>query len=167
MSAKSRRLVRALGVIVLLGAIDSLTKRLAERLLAGQEDVLLIPGVLQLHYLENTGAAFGMLQGMYGVFLVLTALVCCGIVYLFLRIPEDKKYRPLLAVLTVLLSGALGNAVDRIRLHYVVDFIYVSLIDFPVFNVADIYVTVSVAALVVLLVFVYKDEDLDAVLGGH
>ena len=56
-------------------------------------------------------------------------------------------------------AGGIGNLIDRVRLNYVVDFIYFSLIDFPVFNVADIYVTVSMFLLLILVLFYYKDED--------
>ena len=62
--------------------------------------------------------------------------------------------RPLIA------AGAIGNMIDRIRLNYVVDFIYFVLINFPIFNVADMYVTISTAVLVIMLLFVYKENDL-------
>ena len=57
--------------------------------------------------------------------------------------------------------GAIGNMIDRIRLNYVIDFLYFELIDFPIFNVADIYVSVATFVLVILLLFYYKDEELD------
>lgn len=59
------------------------------------------------------------------------------------------------------MAGAAGNLIDRIRFGYVVDFFYFRLIDFPVFNVADIYVTVSFAVLLLLVFFQYKEEDLE------
>lgn len=165
MKSRMRFLAVALIGIVLLCAVDAFTKQLAVRLLQGQDDVALIPGVLQLHYLENTGAAFGILRGQLWIFYLLTAVVCFGIVFVLLRLPLERKFAPLAVVLAFLLAGAFGNFVDRIRLHYVVDFIYFSLIDFPVFNVADIYVTCSVFALVLLLLFYYDDGDLERVLG--
>ena len=64
-------------------------------------------------------------------------------------------------MLSLIAAGAIGNMIDRIRFDYVVDFIYFVLINFPIFNVADIYVTVSTVALVVLLLFVYKENDLN------
>ena len=63
-------------------------------------------------------------------------------------------------LLSLIAAGAIGNMIDRIRFDYVVDFIYFVLINFPIFNVADIYVTVSTVILVILLLFVYKEEDL-------
>lgn len=64
-------------------------------------------------------------------------------------------------LLSLIAAGAIGNMIDRIRLDYVVDFIYIVLINFPIFNVADIYVSVATAILVILLLFVYKEQDLN------
>ena len=75
-------------------------------------------------------------------------------------LPPDRKYRPLRIVGIMLSAGALGNMIDRIWHHYVIDFLYFSLIRFPVFNVADIYVCVSCGALLILVLFFYKEEDL-------
>lgn len=71
------------------------------------------------------------------------------------------EYRLLHVLLSLIAAGAIGNMIDRIRLDYVVDFIYFVLINFPIFNVADIYVSVSTVALVILLLFVYKENDLN------
>ncbi len=77
------------------------------------------------------------------------------------KMPDEKKYRLLHVLLSLIAAGAIGNMIDRIRLDYVVDFIYFVLINFPIFNVADIYVSVSTVALVILLLFVYKENDLN------
>ena len=61
-------------------------------------------------------------------------------------------------------SGAIGNLIDRIVLKYVVDFLYFELIDFPVFNIADCYITISVIILAIMLIFYYKEEDIDLIL---
>ena len=61
------------------------------------------------------------------------------------------------------MAGAFGNCIDRIRLNYVVDFFYFKLIDFPIFNMADIYVTVSAVALILLVFIYYKEEDLERI----
>ena len=71
----------------------------------------------------------------------------------------EKKYIPLKILCGMITAGGIGNLIDRVRLNYVVDFIYFSLIDFPVFNVADIYVTTSMILLLILVFFYYKDED--------
>ena len=130
-----------------------------------QEDIILIPGVLQLHYLENSGAAFSILTGRLFVFYILTPLLCLLILWFFLRIPADNSRFIWLQLICILLfSGAIGNFIDRIRLHYVIDFIYFSLIDFPVFNVADIYVTVAAFALVIFILFYYKEDELSLII---
>ena len=80
-------------------------------------------------------------------------------VYVIINLPATRKYMPLLITCTLLVSGAVGNFIDRVRFGYVRDFIYFKLINFPVFNVADCYVTVSVALLIILILFVYKEDD--------
>lgn len=77
---------------------------------------------------------------------------------MFFRVPQNSYYVPLITVTAVLAGGAAGNLIDRILRGYVVDFIYFSLIDFPVFNVADIYVCGGIA-LVLIVIFKYKDGD--------
>ena len=73
-------------------------------------------------------------------------------------------FLPLRIIAVFILAGAWGNMIDRLRLSYVVDFFYFSLINFPIFNVADIYVSVGTAVLAVLILFVYRDEDLNRLL---
>ena len=81
------------------------------------------------------------------------------IAYVLLKAPNKKRYIPLHLLLIVIAAGAVGNMIDRLRLNYVVDFIYFSLINFPVFNVADIYVTLATAFLAIPVLFRYKEED--------
>ena len=145
--------------IVLLLAADQYTKSLAVQYLKDQPSIELIPGVLELFYLENRGMAFGLLQDQYWLFAMMTVLFLIVMVIVFYKLPKTRRFLPLFAVLTVLTAGAVGNFYDRFLNHYVVDFIYVSLINFPVFNVADIYVTVSVAVFLLLYLLYYKDED--------
>lgn len=150
-------LIAALWVIFLV-AIDQVTKRLAEIKLAdGYIDV--IPGVFRLEYLENRGAAFGIFQNAQWLFILFTAVFLALAVWFYAVLPENRRMKPLRIVLIVLASGAIGNLIDRIYLHYVRDFLYFVLIDFPIFNVADIYVTLSAIALAIMLIFVYRDSD--------
>lgn len=141
--------------------IDQLTKHFAVIYLKGQAPVVLIDGVLELNYLENRGAAFGMLQNQKFFFIFIAVIVLSVIVYVLLQTPNQKKYTKLHVLLVLIAAGAVGNMIDRFRYDYVVDFIYFSLINFPIFNVADIYVTCAAAFLVVLLLFVYKESDLE------
>ena len=73
--------------------------------------------------------------------------------------PATKHYTPLRIVAVFVAAGAIGNMIDRLKNGFVVDFFYFSLIDFPIFNVADIYVTVSMAVLFLLILTLYKDDD--------
>ena len=160
MKAK-RKWVGTLILTIILIAIDQYTKILAVRYLGGGRRIPLINGVLELTYVENRGAAFGIFQNGTLILSVTSAIAVAVFIYLYFRIPDESRFRPLRVILVFLTAGAAGNLIDRVMLHYVRDFIYFSLIDFPVFNVADMYVTVSVFFLLILLLFVYKDEDLD------
>lgn len=155
-----RSLLSAVGGIVLLLLLDQWTKFLAIAHLKGQSDLTLIPGVFSLHYLENHGAAFGILEDQQWLFLLLGVifLVICTVVYV--RMPFTVRMLPLRLIALFIAAGAVGNMIDRAVRHYVVDFFYFSLIDFPVFNVADIYITVGAAFLVLFVIFFYKDEEL-------
>ena len=147
-------------VFILLLRIDRVTKMLAaDHLMSG--DVTVWDGVLKLHYLENRGAAWGLFQNAFWLFYVITAVAVVVMAILYARIPFKKRYWFLRFLLVALCAGAVGNFIDRAIYHYVIDFIYVEAISFPVFNVADIYVTVSVALLAISLLFIYnKDTEL-------
>ena len=152
-------LLTAVLVFVALVLFDQNTKMLAVKHLKGQEDIILIPGVLQFSYVQNAGAAFGSMKNMQFLLVLLPVIVICGIFYVLWKMPRTKRHLPMFVALLVLSAGALGNLIDRVLHSYVVDFIYFSLIDFPVFNVADIYVTCSAFALALLMIFYYKEED--------
>ena len=142
-------LLDILGIIVLV-ALDQFTKYLAVIHLKDKPAYIIINGILELNYLENRGAAFGMLQNQK-VFFIFVAVVILGVIgYVLFKTPDAKKYRILHLLLSLIAAGAIGNMIDRVRFDYVVDFIYFVLINFPIFNVADIYVTISTIALVIL-----------------
>lgn len=153
-----KKIVIAVVAILALVGIDQWTKSLAVAKL--QSPIELIKGVFEFTYVENRGAAFGILQNHQMMFAAFTVIVVILIFAFYLRIPQGKKYLPLNISLVVLMAGAIGNFIDRTYLGYVVDFLYFKLINFPVFNVADIYVTCSAFLLVILVMFVYKEEDL-------
>lgn len=146
-------------VVFVLTLLDQWTKQLAVSGLKGQPSIVLIPGILELKYLENTGIAFGMFAGKKTFFLIFCLLFFLVALYLYLRIPKTWYYLPLLSILFLMFSGAAGNFIDRVVRGYVVDFIYFSLIDFPIFNLADIYVVCSGILLVLFVGLKYKDED--------
>lgn len=159
MNQKAKQLLAAgAGVLALIG-LDQWTKSLAVSHLMGKDPYVIWPGVFELQYLENRGAAFGMLQGRQGFFFVIGIIVLAAALYFFYRLPYRKKYLPLGLCVAAIAAGAIGNMIDRLSQGYVVDFFYFCLINFPIFNVADCYVTVGAAALAVLVMFYYKDED--------
>ena len=153
-------LLDIVGIIVLVLA-DQFTKSLAVAHLKDKPAFNIISGVLELNYLENKGAAVGRLQHQRAFWIGVAVGILSVIGYVLYKMPDEKKYRLLHVLLSLIAAGAIGNMIDRIRLDYVVDFIYFVLINFPIFNVADIYVSVSTVALVILLLFVYKENDLN------
>lgn len=144
--------------IVILTIIDQITKVIAVNKLADNSFVL-IDGVFEFRYIQNYGSAWGILSGKTFFLIIVTLLVMTIIIYVFMNTPKNSKYASLIACEVVLFAGALGNFIDRIKLGYVRDFLYFSLINFPIFNIADCYVVISAIAGCVLVLFVFKDED--------
>ena len=156
-----KKIFNLLFYIVVLTELDQITKALAEARLLGKPDFKIIGDAFVFSYLRNSGAAWGMLSGKINLFLVFTVIVMLIVACVIINLPATRKYMPLLITCTLLVSGAVGNFIDRVRFGYVRDFIYFKLINFPVFNVADCYVTVSVALLIILILFVYKEDDFE------
>ena len=186
MCKKSKKQIIFTTVLVsLLVFFDQFTKQLAVTYLKDKNPISIVKDIFELKYLENTSAAFGMdpisllhgifsfdifnndpyffLQVRIGFFVVLTLAMVALFAIIYLRIPSEKRFVYLDYVLTFFTAGAIGNFIDRLTQQYVVDFLYFKLIDFPIFNVADIYVTCAAAALLVLGIFYYKDEDIDRI----
>lgn len=153
--------VMAVILVIVAVLIDQYTKYLAVTHLKDGPAFVLLDNVFELSYLENRGAAFGLLQNRQIFFVCVAILIFAFILYCYVRIPKTGRYLPLRLCGIFIVAGAAGNLIDRIRLGYVVDFFYFRLIDFPVFNVADIYVTVSFAVLLILIFFRYKEEELE------
>ena len=186
MEKKSKKTIAFSGCLVLiLIALDQFTKHLAVTFLKDNQPISIIKEIFELKYLENTSAAFGIdpisiLQNIFhfeifeqnpdlylnvrmGFFYILTIIMIVVFICVFLKIPKVKRMIYLDLTLVFLSAGAIGNLIDRITQQYVVDFLYFKLIDFPIFNVADIYVTCSAIALLVLGLFYYKDEDVELI----
>lgn len=145
--------------IICLIFLDQITKYWALNYL--KDPIEVIPKVFEFHYLENTGAAFGLLENKIPFFIISTILVLIIIAYFYIKTPYAKKYIPIYIVILLLTSGAIGNFIDRVHLNYVIDFLYFKLIDFPIFNVADCYVTIASILLILLIFFKYKEEELE------
>lgn len=150
-------------IIVGIGIIlDQFTKSLAVTHLQ-DAPIPIIKGVFELHYLENRGAAFGMMQNQQLFFVITGVIMLILFSYMYVKMPHTKRFLPLRACFVAIAAGAVGNMIDRVTLNYVIDFLYFKLIDFPIFNVADIYVTCATFVLIFLIVFYYKEEEIDAV----
>lgn len=145
----------------LLTLLDQLTKAAAQNRLKGQADYPLFAGILEFSYLENTGAAFSSFLGKQGFLITLTSLVMLFLLVKYFQIPDRKRYLPIHISLLLIISGGIGNLIDRIANGYVIDFIYFVPINFPKFNVADCYVTIGMILLCVVCFFYYKDDELD------
>lgn len=135
-----------------IAAVDQLIKIavLNSPLVSGEVSTV-IEGFLQWRYVENTGAAFSLFTGKTALLSVFTAVVL--LVGFYLIIAKKIKSRVALASVVMLMGGGLGNLIDRIFRHFVVDYIEVLFIDFPVFNFADCFVTVGEFLLVGYLVY--------------
>ena len=146
--------------VLLLTLLDQWTKHLAEMNLR-EGPYVILKGIFEFRYLENHGMAFSLMQNQMVFFYIGTVIFLICALYFWFRLPKGTRMRPLRLILIFLTAGAVGNFIDRCRFQYVRDFLYFSLIDFPIFNVADIYVTVSAILLAILVFFYYKDEDFE------
>lgn len=146
--------------VLLLVLLDQRAKALAAAELKGGPVRVLIPGVLSLGYVENRGMAFGMLQGGRVFFVVLTVIILIVLAAAYHAIPEKKRFWPLSLGVLFIIAGALGNFIDRLRLGYVIDYFQLEFMDFPLFNLADCFLTWTAVLIALLMVFFYKNEDL-------
>ena len=146
--------------VLLLVLLDQRAKALAAAELQGGPVRVLIPGVLSLGYVENRGMAFGMLQGGRVLFVILTVIILIVLAAAYHAIPEKKRFWPLSLGVLFIMAGALGNFIDRLRLGYVIDYFQLEFMDFPLFNLADCFLTWTAVIIALLVVFFYKNEDL-------
>lgn len=158
---KARLFLFDIFLLFFLVAADQFTKHMAVAKLKGQPDISLIDGVLSLQYVENYGAAFGVLQNQKYFFIISSFVFLCIVLYVLIKMPDASKYNQLNILVVIAAAGAVGNLTDRLSLGYVVDFVYIVLIDFPVFNVADLFVTFSAAIITIQVLFKYEENDFD------
>lgn len=158
---KIRPLISVLVILVSVG-LDQLTKYFAINNLKDLTDeVPVINKVFGLYYVENKGISFSMLSSKMSLIIIITMIIMLLMVFVLIRTPKTSYFMPFSVVLAVIIGGAAGNMLDRILRGYVVDFIMLDFINFPIFNVADIFVTVGLIILVFLIIFKYKDKDFD------
>lgn len=136
-------------MIFLIVAFDQVTKYLVSKNLSSGKIINFIPNFIQFRYAENTGMAFSLLSGARWVFIALTLAVCVGVMwYIF---SNRAKSLWLYWSLGVVVSGGIGNLIDRTRFGFVVDFIEPTFMNFAVFNIADCAVTCGAVVLVAYL----------------
>ena len=140
---------------VFMVLLDFITKYIVIAYMDLNQTIPLINNIFHLTYVRNTGAAFSMLSGQR-IFLILLPLLIIAAILVFVIVKKPKN-KLLLLSLSMIASGGIGNLIDRIRFGYVIDFFDFRLINFPVFNVADIFVTVGAAIFIILLLFSKED----------
>ncbi len=151
-------------MIGLLTALDQLTKFIIISNFKLYESKPVIENVFAITYIRNTGVAWGLFKGKRIIFLILTVIALLFSFRIYYNIYDKKKYIPIRICIVLLISGALGNMIDRLKLGYVVDFLNFELINFPVFNVADIMVVISIFLLFILIIFKYSSEEFDEII---
>ena len=139
--------------VIFVGAVvlaDQFTKALVVANIPLGGHVAFLPGFLDFTYVRNTGAAFSSFEGMQWLFALIFLMFTLGIFYEYFRkrMPFSNFERWMIAAIY---AGGLGNMIDRLRLGYVVDMIETQFMEFPVFNVADCFITCGCIALVVSL----------------
>ena len=172
-------------ITLILVLFDQITKYLAVINLKDKSPFEIIGNVFELRYLENQSAAFGidlvtLLQRLFKFsyfdyypdiflkfkmlfFTIFTIAVVFLLIFLYYKIPNTGRFFYLNFSFILFIAGAIGNLIDRVINNYVIDFFYFKLINFPIFNVADIYVTVAAFLFIVLSFFYYKEEDFDII----
>ena len=154
--------------IILIGilvSIDQLSKSIIRGHFELYESKNIIKKLFSFTYIHNEGMAWGMLEGKRIIFIILTVVILFACFFVYSNIYNISKYAPVKYGIIVLMSGALGNMIDRIEYGYVIDFIEFDFIDFPIFNIADIYVVLSMILLFAVLIFRYSNEEFDEILG--
>ena len=133
-------------VIFLL--IDQLSKGLINIYMNLNQSIEIIPNFLSLTYVHNTGAAFSILEGAKWFFIIM-AMIVLNVIYLFFIKDKNLKNGEII-LYSLLLSGILGNLIDRIVYGYVIDFIDVNIFNFAIFNLADSFIVIAVILLIII-----------------
>lgn len=155
------RFLPAIISFLVLVLIDQLSKYIVAQNMTLYESIPIIKGVFEIHYIQNPGTAWGLLPNKQLLFSACTVIIFIIGFTIYYKCVQLEKYADIRILLIVILAGGLGNFIDRIRYKYVIDFLYFKLINFPVFNIADCYVTVGFILLLLIVFFKYKEEDFE------
>lgn len=155
-------LIGSLVFLILL--IDQTTKYYASHLLGGERKIILIKSILELTYIENTGAAFGSFAGKNVAIMMTVTVIIVLLLLMYRRLCKTGNHYNIRMAMAILISGAVGNLIDRMIHGFVIDFIYFMPIDFPKFNFADICIVLSLLTISYLLLFVYTEDEIGFIL---
>lgn len=144
-------------LIAAMVGLDQLVKYITVANLDLYETIPVLDGVFHITYVQNTGAAFSLLEGQQWFFLLTTPVIIFAIVFMLYKNHINHMLGKISTYLII--AGAIGNFIDRLFLGYVVDMFDFRLINFAVFNVADIFVTVGATLLFIYIIFLDKDNS--------
>lgn len=136
--------------VIMLGILIVIIDRITKLLLINKE-ITIIPNLLNFTYIENNGVAFGIASNNT-ILIVLLNVIILAIIIKFLKEKFSKTNYIIILSLIMILAGGVGNLIDRIAMGYVIDFIDINILDFPVFNIADISITVGVIMIMIILI---------------
>ena len=154
---KNNHIYEVYKITSILLIIDQITKLLINTKMILNKEIVLIPKLLSLYYVKNTGAAFSILKDNTIFLTIINALF---IIVLHLFIKKEKSLTRFNCIsLGLIMGGMFGNLLDRIIHHGVIDFIYISLIDFPVFNIADMGITIGVLLLMISFIIEKRNNN--------
>ncbi len=152
------KLMHLLPIVFSIAIADQAVKAVVVRHMYLGESITVLPGILTITRIHNSGIAFGLFPGMPDLFMVVTLISMLAVLYFYLTVTPREVL--LIVGCGLIMGGALGNLIDRFRMGYVVDYIYFSF--WPAFNVADSAVTIGVALLMISFFFVGKGTERDA-----
>lgn len=160
-----RYILPVLGVIAVV-LLDQWTKYLTVTQIGEHGRVVLIDGIFELVYVKNYGMAWGLFQNKQWLFIIMTPIVLGAVIWQYVKMPFEKRFIEFRIMEVMIAGGAIGNLLDRMfrgefGQGHVVDMFYVSAINFPVFNVADSFISVGFVLMVVYTIFKYTDEDFE------
>ncbi len=139
-------------IVFLIVLLDQASKYLANLYLNGNPSFLVIPNILSFQYHENKGAAWGILADHRWVFMLISTIAIVAIIiFLFYTKNENQPFLFRLS-LAFFVGGGIGNMIDRIFLGYVIDFLQFEFIDFPIFNIADSFITIGAVIMIISLI---------------
>ena len=148
-------------ILLLCIAADRVSKYFIVTKLKDHPAVSAIGGIVEFRYTENPGAAFSLLANQTSFFVLICIVILVTGGYFLIKSPGRSKYVFSHIMIMMILGGAVGNIIDRLLYGAVIDFIYINAFDFPIFNIADIFLTLGTLGLVLSFVFYYKEDDLN------